>query len=96
MRAKIRLNKLISEPDVIEALKRAKEFEAADEAPRLLNLARNYLFNEQYDRAAEKMRELVKSFPDSPEGKAAKEALSAGEAGNWAEAQLMLDEARQQ
>lgn len=94
MRAKIRLDKLLSEPEVIEALRRAREFEAADEAPRLINLARNYLFNEQYDRAAEKLRELIGRFPDSAEGKAAKEALVAGEAGNWPEAQLILDKSR--
>lgn len=77
MRAKIRLDKLRSDPEVIEILRRAREFEAYAEAPKLLNLGRNYLLNDQYDRAREKLDEIVRRFPDSPEATEARELLEA-------------------
>lgn len=76
-RAGIRLEKLRSDPAVLEVLQRAKQFEASAEAPKLLNIARNYLLNEQTERAAEQLEIIVKRFPDTTEGKEAQDLLNA-------------------
>jgi len=72
IRAKIRIEKLLEDPYVKEAIARAEQFNAKAKAPTLLTNGRNYIWNKRYDLARTELESLMRDFPAAPEADQAK------------------------
>ncbi|MBN1809028.1 MAG: hypothetical protein JW909_08150 [Planctomycetes bacterium] len=75
IRAKIRLEQLLEDPYVKEAIARAEQFQARAKAPSMLANARNYITNKRYDLARAELEALIDQFPDTEEAKQAEVLL---------------------
>jgi len=67
IRAQIKLDQLLKDPAVKEAIERAEKFEARGKAPSILANARNYITNKRYDLARNELDMLIEQFPGTDE-----------------------------
>jgi tetratricopeptide (TPR) repeat protein len=72
IRAKIRVEQLLEDPYVKEAIARAEQFNAKAKAPALLTNGRNYIWNKRYDLARTELETLIRDYQGSPEADQAK------------------------
>jgi tetratricopeptide (TPR) repeat protein len=75
IRAKVRLEQLLEDPYVKEAIARAEQFAAKSKAPSMLANGRNYIWNGRNDLARTELEGLIAQFPGSPEAEQARVLL---------------------
>ena len=93
LRAKVAARKVRQDPEKMAIARDALEFEAERECPTLLNLALNYLVNNDRPSARAKLEQVVHDYPDTSHAAQATAALEAldGERVKLAKALLSLD-----
>jgi tetratricopeptide (TPR) repeat protein len=77
LRARVAADRIRSDPDKMAWVREAMEAEAERECPMLLNLAKNYLMNDDTARAREKLQKVVEDFPGTTYAEDARAMLDA-------------------
>jgi TolA-binding protein len=91
LRAKVAAKKIRQDPDKSEMAREALELDAERECPTLLNLAKNYLINDDRATARAKLNEVVQDYPGTSYAERATAALDALTKEKVKQAMALLD-----